>query len=295
MPDLVTVQAVPPIAGIPIEHHVAAEIQLRPSYEGAWAGTARRGEPVVIHHAVGDIGVDGLREVFRIEHVATHFDDGSGGTTIKYLRQDPGVPEYVLRTVRPGYEYSVSYEFAPDFSLPRRDKEMNAYAISLAARGAGLIGHGAGFVLPSGVAALCLGISGAGKSTLAKMMLTRPGVAVLNDDRLVITREPEPGGLHLWSTPWPGRAGIAYDGHAPLGAIALIGRADTPRVRPVGPAAALRTLLATIALPLWGEQVHDGLALIEEMVETVPVVELAYPLGEETPARLVELLLGVTR
>lgn len=286
------IERVAPIAGIPIEHHCVGALQFKPSFTGIWSGTNQREPSIVLRHEIGNVNSGMTRQVFEIPSVATYYDDGVGGITIRYHAVDPGMPVYVLRTVRAGYEYHVSYEFAPTFAIPRRDKEMNSFAISLAARGRGLLGHGAGMRLPTGKGALCLGVSGTGKSTLAHMMLDQPEVQVLNDDRLALTRESD--GVHLWSTPWPGRAGIAFDGDAPLGVIALLARHDTARVRRPTTSEILHTLLATVALPVWGEHVNDGLNFIDELVKSIPIVELAYPLGPDIPKRIVELLLEVS-
>jgi len=280
------------IAGIPIVHHVAPPLHLVPPQMPDWHGTATTETPIVIRHAVGPVDVTGLEPLFDIEPWMTYYADGAGGTAIRYHSVDAAIPERLLRTVRPGVEYDVSYAFAPEQPVERRGKEMSAYAIALAERRRGLMAHGSAFILPSGKAALCLGVSGAGKSTLARMMLERDDVRVLNDDRQALTREPD--GFHVWSTPWPGSAGIANDGHAPLGVVMLIGRAATPVVRRRPAREVVRTLLTTLALPNWNDDaLGDGLGLIDDLVASVPVVELAYPLGPGTSQWIVDQLMEI--
>ena len=291
MDDLIRITRIGAVAGIPIEHQVSGELAHKPSFEGVWTGSAVLEPPIVIRHGIGDVEGGMASKVFEIENVATYYDDGSDGITIRYHAIDPGMPTQVLRTVKPGHEYAVAYEFAPEFALPRRDKEMNAFAISLAARGRGIVAHGAGMVLPSGQGALCLGVSGTGKSTLAQMMLSEPDVHVLNDDRLAVTGGVD--GPHLWSTPWPGRAGIALDGDAPLSVIALIGRGKTPEIREVPATAVLKTFLSTMALPVWSSSLEESLTLIDDLAHSVPVVALSYPLGPSTGERIVALLTEV--
>lgn len=287
-----TVETSQSVAGIPIVHHVAAPLHLVPPQMPEWHGTATTDAPIVIRHEVGPVDVAGLEPLFDIEPWMTYYADGAGGTAIRYHSVDESIPVRLLRTVRSGMEYAVSYSFAPDRPVERRGKEMSAYAIALAERRRGLMAHGSAFILPSGKAALCLGVSGAGKSTLARMMLARDDVRVLNDDRQALTRERD--GFHVWSTPWPGSAGIANDGHAPLGVVMLIGRAASPVVRRPPARDVIRFLLTTLALPNWNDDaVSDALALIDDLVAMTPVVELAYPLGPSTSQWIVDRLMEI--
>lgn len=290
MPETeVLVDTVAPTAGIPIRHELHDGITLIAPPAPGWRGAAKADAPVTIRHERGDVSVEGLRAVLEVEPWSTFYTQDDGGVTVRYHSHDPTVPVQTLRSERAGHEFVVHYEFVPDGATVRRDKEMSAFTIALAARGRGMLAHGCGIVLPERRAALCLGVSGAGKSTLARMMSGREGVSVLNDDRIAITEEPS--GLHGWSTPWPGSEGIANTGDAPLGVIALIGRATTRGARDVPPSEALRRLLTTLALPLWSAgQMDRGLALMERLIVEVPVVEMLYPLGETTPGWIVKTL-----
>lgn len=284
----------PSVAGIRVVHRIERPLELVPQQRPDWRKDFDSAEePLVIHHRVGDTAPAGLEPMFEIPPWSTYYADGSGATHIRFHSVDAAEPVRLMRTVRAGREYVVEYEFAPEKPAPRRGSELAAFALALAIRGRGLMAHGSAFTLPSSVGVLCLGVSGAGKSTLAKMMLGRDGIAVLNDDRHVLSAEPH--GLHVWSTPWPGSAGIAFEGDAPLGAVVLIGRAPTPTVRPVKAREALGRLLATLALPPGGGRALDqALALVTRVIEEVPVVELAYPLAPETPEWIVEQLSQVT-
>ena len=280
------------VAGIPIVPHLAPPLTLVPPQMPEWRGIQSAEPPIVISHEVGDVDDAGLEPLFEIEPWMTYYTDGRGGTAIRYHSVESTIPVRLLRTIRPGMEYAVSYSFDPGRPLERRGKEMSVFAIALAERRRGLMAHGSAFILPSGKGALCLGVSGAGKSTLAKMMLARGDVRVLNDDRHALTREAD--GFHVWSTPWPGSAGIANDGHAPLGAIVLFGRAATPVVRRLTAREVIGSLLTTLALPNWNEDaLSDGLALIDDLMATVPVVELAYPLGPSTSQWIVDQLMEI--
>ncbi|HEX2781629.1 MAG TPA: hypothetical protein VHM30_19145 [Gemmatimonadaceae bacterium] len=283
--------ALPSVAGIRIVHVVDAPIRLTPTQRPDWP-SGSGGEPLIIRHRVGDTTPRGLDAVFEIAPWSTYYLDGSGATSVRFHSVDGSDPARLMRSVRPGYEYVVEYDFAPATPTSRRASELAAFALALAIRGRGLLAHGSALVLQSGVGALCLGVSGAGKSTLARMMLEREGVAVLNDDRQVIS--PGPEGLHLWSTPWPGSADIAFPGDAPLGAVVLIGRAERGTARRVTPREAVNRLFATLAIPHWGgEALDSAIALVDRVITEVPVVELAYPLGPDTPDWILEQISAI--
>jgi hypothetical protein len=79
--------------------------------------------------------------------------------------------------------------------------------------GQGLEVHAVGIVDEDGRGHLFLGHSGAGKSTTARLWLSRPGVRILSDDRIVLRfRDAE---LWMYGTPWHGDAGISSP-HAAL-------------------------------------------------------------------------------
>jgi hypothetical protein len=120
------------------------------------------------------------------------------------------------------------------------------------------------------------------------------GCTVLNDDRLVLTREGT--GLRMWSTPWPGNSGITRDGDAPLGVIAVIGRGSSFSVRPLTRRDALQRLLKTLLVPLW-DMAHAGAALdlVDDISGSVPIVELAYALAPESPGLIANSLTEVVR
>ena len=194
-----------------------------------------------------------------------------------------------MTTKRPGFDYTVNYDTTLGEPVQARASEVSAYSLALAARAGGILAHGCGLVLPNGVGALCLGVSGAGKSTLARMMLPLANVRVLNDDRNVVTVDR--GRLTLWSTPWPGNAGIANEGHAPLGVVALITQASIPSVRELRPREALPRLLRTVLLPIWSEtEAAAELAIVDMLCRSVPILELAYPIEDQTPQWITEQL-----
>src|SRR5712692_1828976 len=73
--------------------------------------------------------------------------------------------------------------------------------ITLLAQGRGVLLHALG-VADQGEGLLFIGRSGAGKSTLANLYKPHQGVAILGDERVVVTKED--GQFWLSGTPWPG-------------------------------------------------------------------------------------------
>ena len=288
------VQIVPPVAGISIVHEADEGIEFLGS---PTIGANPLDVPDVsiwLRHRVAESDLEQLRPIVRVNERVTYYDSGAAGPVVRMEGLDPAAPLVVLRTERAGYEYAVEYARMPLGPVLHRGAEMSAYALALAARERGLLAHGCGFVLPSGRAALCLGISGAGKSTLARMMTTAASCCVLNDDRLVLTREST--GLQMWSTPWPGNAGIARKGDAPLGVIALIARGSSFSVRPLTRRDALQRLLKTLLVPLWDlAHASAGLGLVDDIIGSVPIVELAYPLTPESPGLIVNALTAMSQ
>jgi hypothetical protein len=271
-----------PVAGIGIIHRVPASIQLTAPPGGAeWIGATTSADAIEIRHVVGDVSTAASAPVFRVGPHASYHDEGDGRIAVLMTGLVPGVERLLLTTVEPGRRYEMRYGAAPGDPVPRTISEIPAFALALAARGSGLLAHGCAFVMPSGRAALCLGVSGAGKSTLARMMQSVPGVRVLNDDRIVLADRGD--GMRAWSTPWPGRAGIATRGDAPLGAVAIIGRGlDRARLE-LQPRAKRAALLQTIAVPVWApEQAGTVLEAIDAIQRRTPIAQLTYPLDDET-------------
>lgn len=279
-----------PIAEIGITHWLAPDIELGQPMQGSeWRAGTPGPDPVEIRHLLGESALDGTPEVFRASDHASYHDAGDGRIAVRMTGLVPGVATIVLETVVPGKRYDVRYTHAPASPVPPNISEIPAYALALAARRGGVLAHGCGFIMTSGRAALCLGVSGAGKSTLARMMQSVAGVRVLNDDRLVLADRGN--GMRMWSTPWPGRAGVARVGDAPLGALAIIGRADRFGVRELRSRELTTTLLQTLAVPVWNpEEAGSVLETIGLLRETIPAVLIEYPLAPGTGERLLETL-----
>jgi hypothetical protein len=274
---------VAPIAGIPFVHHVGAGIELTFPDTDQWSGSARREEEVLVRHALGPIDISGLEAVVESAPWSTYFRDEQGHGAARFYAEPPWVPAHVLRTLERGRAYTISYEGVGSGAIDQRNVELALTTFVLADRGRGLLAHGCGYVLRSGVAVLSPGVSGAGKSTLARLLRDHaPGVQILNDDRVILTREGDGTRTHAWAAPWPGSEGIANAYDAPLAALAFIRHADTCSMKDVSARDAARRLYRTLALPLWSaDAMADALGFIDAFVLSLPRFELSYPATPE--------------
>lgn len=270
-----------PIAGVPFVHHVEAGLNTVFADTELWPGSAPRETPVVVVHAVGETVVDDLEAVIDSAPWSTYYRDAGGRAAARFYAEPPWVPAHVIRTTRSGIEYAVTYETCPATPLDQRNVELALTTFVLADRRRGVLAHGCGFVLPNGCAVLSPGMSGAGKSTLARLLRDHAdGVDILNDDRVILTREEK--SVRAWGAPWPGSEGIANPIDARLGALAFIRQSDTCSVRALTSRDAARRLYRTLALPLWsGEAMADALEFIDVSLLSLPLFELSYP---ATPA-----------
>ena len=284
--------AIGPIAGLVLRHTMDAPVTFRDLPGTEWRARDDDACDITVRHMLGSTSVDGLVPSLEVGEHATYYSDRDGSPAVMLRQIIPGVERVLLRTVLPGHEYEARYSAAPTSAVPRVVSELPAYTLALSARRGGVIAHGCGFVLPGGGLALCLGVSGAGKSTLGRLLAGEPGVRVLNDDRIVLTMQN--GGIHAWSTPWPGRGGQATVGDAPLAVVALIGRATERRVSAIRGRQAIAALLQTIAIPLWeGEASDHALELVGRLEQDVPIVRLEYPLETGTDAWIATTLRSV--
>lgn len=116
--------------------------------------------------------------------------------------------------------------------------------------------------------------SGGGKTTTAFKL---PDDQVLSDDQVAI-RDGD-----AWSLPFVGEWGRrTAPRHAPLQAIALLGKSATPQLARLPPARALARLLGCV-VSFDPRQTEAAFTLAERLVRQVPVYELA--LARDTPLR----------
>ena len=150
----------------------------------------------------------------------------------------------------------------------------------------GVICHAASAVI-QGKALLFPGYSGAGKSTLCRMFVAA-GMRdrLLSDDRVILrVPEAEDGSgatdaaerVTAWGTPWHGDALIARNESAPLAALLFLVQAETDKVVPIPPGAAMRRLMPLVSSPWYDpERLPAVLDTCARVIETVPCYELHF-------------------
>ena len=265
---------IPPIAGVAVTHELCDGIALEASTRPAWVGTTPARGAVTIRHTLGVTDVGGMRSVLAVPPWCTfHVDDR--GEPASLFHPVFGEVERLLTCEEPGRCYVVRYASPPRAPVESLQSELTAFSFALAARGLGFIAHSCAFQLPNGSGVLCPGMSGAGKTTLARLMrAARPDVDMLTDDRAIVTLEDE---LTVWGSPWPGAAGIAAPGGAPLDIVMFIRHGPARALSAVTPRDAFRRIVNTLSMPLW-EPARCGRALeiVDAMVTRPRLVEATY-------------------
>ena len=265
------------VAGIPIVHHAPDGVAVRREIVAGWPGSRVTDEPIRIHHEVGDTSAEGLDPIVDAPPpLGTYYRDAAGHLAVRSRGRGGYLPQ-LLRTSRPGYDYSLRYESVDDAARMQWGWQRTIFMFALTARGRGVAAHACGFLLPDGRGVLAPGISGSGKSTLARSLSQdAPGdVTVLGDDRIAVTEEPD--GFRVWGTPWHSTARLASPLDGPLAAIVLVRHGRESAVRPVAPREVARALLRTLAFPFWDEALMAAVMQQADRIATsVPGYEFAY-------------------
>lgn len=142
------------------------------------------------------------------------------------------------------------------------------------ARRDGVILHGAG-LSAAGRGFVFLGRSGAGKTTLSRLLAENLRGTLLSDDRVIVRKRQD--GYSMHGTPWPGEAGIATNGSAPLTALLFLVQAEENRIMPVTPTAALERLLPVASVPWYDAGMTSAaLSTCEQLTQDVPAFDLRF-------------------
>jgi hypothetical protein len=145
--------------------------------------------------------------------------------------------------------------------------------IHLLGMGKGVEVHACGVVDSLGQGHLFLGQSGAGKTTLARLWEKKPGVTILNDDRIVLRKADEK--FWMFGTPWHGEGRMSSPCRAPLRRIYFLRRGEKNEFIPQRVPASIGGLFACSFLPFYNPQaVEFSLAFYEEVVKKVQCGEL---------------------
>lgn len=128
--------------------------------------------------------------------------------------------------------------------------------------------------------------SGVGKSTHACLWRQRFGrdrVRVLNDDKPFV-RFDESGAAFVCGSPWCGKVPENENAEAPLRGICVLRQAERNACRPLPRGDAVRALLRQIYLPDTERAMDQALALLDRIVDSVPVYELSCNISEDAAA-----------
>jgi len=143
------------------------------------------------------------------------------------------------------------------------------------ARGEGAEIHACGVVTPEGIGRLFVGHSGAGKSTTSRLWMSRPGVTVLSDDRIIVRQQN--GKPVMYGTPWHGDAGLAEQAFAPINRIFLLAHGDRNEIAPLEPSRAAAELFARTFVPYHSASgLTHTLQFLERLTAQVPVASFRF-------------------
>jgi len=203
----------------------------------------------------------------------------------------PPHPTVQLAVMQPDFSTGEVYR-RPDASILTRSWSLTQLMqplgellmVNVLSRGQGVLLHALG-VADQGKGLLFIGRSGAGKSTLAKLYKPHQGVAILSDERVVVTKED--GRFWLSGTPWPGEGLTVSSETVPLRKVFFLehGTANTLISDRLINLQGL--FFQQLFLPFWNrEALAFALQFGEELLSTVPVARLAFV----NDARVIEFL-----
>jgi hypothetical protein len=186
------------------------------------------------------------------------------GTDVWHLRIDPSFRTGTL-TEAP---------ILPDRTVRADGYPLLEYIVTrLLARHDGVLIH-ASTAIVDGAAYVFVGHSGAGKSTMAAIA-EEAGARIPTDDRTILTiRSGQP---FAWGTPWHGSLIRKSPDGAALKRLYLLEKAPADRCEPLPSSRAVKELFVRLIQPrLHPTEVHDTLAVLEGIVERVPVAILYF-------------------
>lgn len=207
----------------------------------------------------------------------------------KYLYDFSGDADIKI-DVRPE-SYEVIHKRAP--MLPEPECEYiatSAYFYNL------LLNYG-GFMLHSscisynGKAYLFTADSGTGKSTHTGLWGKYiDGVEYINDDKPAIRIID--GKIFACGTPWSGKTALNSDVLIPIGGIALLRRGTVNEISPASSKAAVTSILKQTYLPSAAKSTDVLADLLDKVVRTIPVYDLACDMSEEAVRVSFEAMTG---
>ena len=133
--------------------------------------------------------------------------------------------------------------------------------------------HGSA-VAADGVCYLFTAKSGVGKSTHTRLWRAVLGdrAVMINDDKPLLRIDNTE--TTVFGTPYDGKHRLSSNTSAPLGAICLLARGETNRIRRVSAANALPDLLRQVFRPTEPEAMRQTLALVDRLAARTPLFRL---------------------
>jgi len=145
---------------------------------------------------------------------------------------------------------------------------------TLLSQGRGILLHALG-VSDRGEGLLFVGRSGAGKSTLANLYKPHQGVAILGDERVVVTKED--GQFWLSGTPWPGDEVDVSADTVPLRKVFFLEHGARNALIPDRHLTLYGLLFQQLFLPFWdGEALAFAVTFAHELLTALPAHRLAF-------------------
>ena len=137
----------------------------------------------------------------------------------------------------------------------------------------GLLLHSSAVVV-DGRAYLFTASSGTGKSTHTSLYLEEFGdrAFILNDDKPALRLED--GAFFAYGTPWSGKTEQNINARVPIGGICVLSRGETNEISRIGGKQAIFGIYSQTLRPQSDAYMDKVLALIEQLIETVPIWSL---------------------
>ena len=136
--------------------------------------------------------------------------------------------------------------------------------------------------------------SGTGKSTHARLWMRHLGeqVRVLNGDKPFL-HVPMEGPVEAWGSPWTGKEGWGYAGHAPLAGICVLHQAPACSIARMQVADALEPLMRQCYIPQESPAAAlAALACVDRLLARVGVWQLGCTISEEAVRLTFEAMTG---
>ncbi|MEE1312349.1 MAG: hypothetical protein UHS41_01185, partial [Lachnospiraceae bacterium] len=112
--------------------------------------------------------------------------------------------------------------------------------------------------------------SGTGKSTQADLWVKYEGAEIINGDRAGLRKLDK--GWTAYGLPYAGSSGVYRNESAPVKSIIVLRQAKENRIRPLGPAEAVRYLYPEITVHQWDSDfVKQVMDLLTDLVLNIPI------------------------